>query len=342
MTESFRRELMNKVKRTFKHHGYIKIPYVFWFKIMHGYRKYCHMLEEYPESQYKRIYFMDYKGSGDTYLVCCQLLSQGMIDEESVFVSPKGLPVKIAKLFGFQKFFQMTNDDAQSIRAMERFCGMTLKYLPLLYESLALEYSGIMRRMQGHNGLNFMDLLRIGLELNCGIENEATPLVQPEFPYDPEEIDAIFKENNLVPGRTVLMAPYAGAPEWNIYFPFFEELAKSFKAAGYCVCTNTTGSNMEPPIVGTKPILVPYGLARAFCEEAGFFIGLRSGLCDIISGASNCKKVILYPAEKPTSFEHSWMDFFSLNKMKLCEDAIEFEINNYDTFTLKETLDYTL
>lgn len=47
------------------------------------------------------------------------------------------------------------------------FCSMTKR--ELLYESDYLEYSGIFRRMVGCRGLDFMSMLKIGLEANCDV-----------------------------------------------------------------------------------------------------------------------------------------------------------------------------
>jgi hypothetical protein len=56
---------------------------------------------------------------------------------------------------------------------------------------------------------------------------------------------------------------------------------------------------------------------------AGYFVGVRSGLCDIIS-SSSCRKAVLY--EKDGYFyKCSPYDYFSLKKMGLCDDAVEIE-----------------
>lgn len=56
-------------------------------------------------------------------------------------------------------------------------------------------------------------------------------------------------------------------------------------------------------------------------------ISIRSGLCDIISG-TECRKIILYPEGKKTDGISSYKEFFSLEKMGICSDAIEIEIQN--------------
>ncbi len=54
-------------------------------------------------------------------------------------------------------------------------------------------------------------------------------------------------------------------------------------------------------------------------EYAGAFLALRSGLCDIISQAQ-CKKVVIYES----GFNAARYEYFSLNKMGLSTDAVEF------------------
>jgi hypothetical protein len=68
---------------------------------------------------------------------------------------------------------------------------------------------------------------------------------------------------------------------------------------------------------------VPLTQAEAFLNAAGFFVGVRSGLCDIIS-ASSCKKIIIY--EKDGFFyKCSPYEYFSLQRMGLCGGALELE-----------------
>ena len=74
-------------------------------------------------------------------------------------------------------------------------------------------------------------------------------------------------------------------------------------------------------------------IAPQFVEKAGIFIGVRSGFCDVIS-ASKAKKIILYDAEN-RFYNSSAFEYFSLNHMGLCRDAIEIE---YRYLKLDETI----
>lgn len=91
------------------------------------------------------------------------------------------------------------------------------------------------------------------------------------------------------------------------------------KEQGYKVCTNS-GGDSEPAIEGTIPLFFDIRYALETVEAAGYVVGLRSGLCDVISTAK-AKKIIIYPDRfyGPDSF----INFFSLNRMNLCDDAVE-------------------
>ena len=321
------KELLKKLKKRLKAMPSVAIPGLFYMRVMSGWRAYRKMLTECPPEEGWRVWFMDYEGSGDTYLTCGYLRSLGLLGPKDAFAGSEGPSMKIAKLFGFGRYAAVKPKAALTVRLMEQFYGKRLELLPLLYESDYLEHSGVMRRMAGVHGIDFMTMLKIGLEVNCGVLYKDGPWVQPVFPYDEGEIDAIFEEHGLVAGRTVLLAPYAGKSEmWGIPMSFYAELADKLRAAGFSVCTNG-GGKKEPPVPGTKPLLVPYRLVQPFCERAGIFIGLRSGLCDIVSSA-RCRKVVLYSDEVKTGGPCTWMDFFSLEKMGLCKAVTESYIGD--------------
>lgn len=318
--------IMKKIKQCIKNTPLFAIPIMYFFRVIRGFYNYRYILKKCPSDQNSRIYFMDYDGSGDTYITCSYLKSKGLIGQNDCFVASGGLSLKIAELFDFGSYIKLPPKAALTVRMMERFYGGRLKFLPLLYESDYLEYSGLLRRMAGYHGLNFMRLLRVGFEANFDLPYDEIPWELPDFPHNPEEIKEIFQRYQLVPGRTVLIAPYAGKHDlWDIPISFYEKLARRLREEDFIVCTNSSNPRREPAISDTIPLLVPHRLVRAFCEKAGYFIGLRSGLCDMISGARDCKKVILYGNMPIPSLTASHREFFSLNGMELCEDAVELE-----------------
>ena len=123
--------------------------------------------------------------------------------------------------------------------------------------------------------------------------------------------DEIFSQNQLTMGRTVLLSPHAHTPAFMLNDRIWEDIAHRLLALGYDVCTNVNGED-EVPIKGTKGVFIPYNMLIDFMDKAGWFIGIRSGLCDIISG-SKATKIILYP---DTMFMYNtYYEYFSLAKM---------------------------
>nr|MCR5451275.1 hypothetical protein [Lachnospiraceae bacterium] len=78
--------------------------------------------------------------------------------------------------------------------------------------------------------------------------------------------------------------------------------------------------------------------APQFIEAAGGFIGIRSGFCDVISGAK-AEKIILYD-EKNRFYMGSAFEYFSLKAMGLSDDVTEFQFDHSASEkTLKDVLD---
>lgn len=91
--------------------------------------------------------------------------------------------------------------------------------------------------------------------------------------------------------RAVILSPYAKSvtalPE-NIWM----DIVLDYQKQGYQIFTNVVGA--EAPLVGTIPISPKIDEMKSVVERAGTFIGIRSGICDVIRTA-NCRKIALYP-----------------------------------------------
>ena len=147
------------------------------------------------------------------------------------------------------------------------------------------------------------------------------------FSEDTLFVEQLFKERHLKKQKTVLLIPYANSLD-NLPVEFWETLTKQLNARGYTVCTNSSGNN-ELPIRGSCPVYIPYKELRPFLEMAGYSISFRCGLSDILSGIQHTK-IVLYPKKEiyPVMGGISTVyDYFSLRKMGLSDDAIEYEIN---------------
>lgn len=139
--------------------------------------------------------------------------------------------------------------------------------------------------------------------------------MQFECPFSKYEgdIHEVFAANNFKEGKTVLLAPYT-----NYLRPLPNEIwtiiANRLKEKGFSVCTNCA-SESEKPVEGTVPINLGFGEICAFIEAAGYFIGARSGLCDVIS-SSNADIHIIYQQRMESRFISS-ADYYSLKRMEL-------------------------
>lgn len=95
----------------------------------------------------------------------------------------------------------------------------------------------------------------------------------------------------ILPGRAVILSPYAKSVT-KIPSGYWDLITAHFKIRGYQIWTNTTPG--EAALPGTMRLEIPLSELQSAAERAGIFIGLRSGVCDVIREAA-CKKVALYP-----------------------------------------------
>lgn len=98
-------------------------------------------------------------------------------------------------------------------------------------------------------------------------------------------------ESKFDKGRAVILSPHAKSvtalPE-----PFWDKVVKACKEKGLQVLTNVNAE--EKPLPGTQAISPDISKLKSAVEQAGMFIGIRSGLCDVLQTAS-CRKIALYP-----------------------------------------------
>ena len=313
---------------------------VFSVLMLLGYRTYKKILTKPGLPADPEFYFIDYAGSGDTYLCCSYLADKGKINDQAVFVAAGELSRKIAVLFGFTHIITLTRYQAFFVRIMGRFYGEPLRLHPLLYESEPLRYSGILRHMQGVHGIDFAAMLRVGFSNTFQIDYENTKFDAVPLHCDTAYLDTVFRDLGLSEGKTVLLAPYAGRHTMlDIPMALYEQLAAALQQQGFMVCTNSCNGKEEPVIPGTIPVFLPHEAMGAFCQRAGYFVGTRSGLCDILSAFHMKGKIILYPPELPGEGIGTWIEFFSLKNMGLCDDALELEYAGLDA-TAAQILHY--
>jgi len=96
---------------------------------------------------------------------------------------------------------------------------------------------------------------------------------------------------DICKGKTVILSPYAKSvtvlPE-----RIWQDIVQYYKGKGYQCFTNAVGD--EQALKGTLKISPAICELQSVAEYAGTFIGIRSGICDVLKYAE-CKKIALYP-----------------------------------------------
>lgn len=129
----------------------------------------------------------------------------------------------------------------------------------------------------------------IPLEVMC--RSGIYGLPQDTIPCKPTHLQVYPKLDELKKGKSLIVSPYAKSVT-NIPMSYWECVIAEYKQKGYDIFTSAVGT--EKTLQGTKRIEVPLAEMQSVVEYAGAFIGLRSGLCDVIKYA-NCNKTALYP-----------------------------------------------
>lgn len=135
----------------------------------------------------------------------------------------------------------------------------------------------------------------------------------------------VYKDiENIPEGKAVIFSPYAKsvtALDPNVW----EKAVNHYNGMGYKCYTNVVGD--EKPLAGTESISPSLLELKSVIERAGTFIGIRSGLCDVIREAK-AKKIALYPDynycdTKWKAIEMYWIDQFDHNL--LATEEIKWE-----------------
>ena len=95
----------------------------------------------------------------------------------------------------------------------------------------------------------------------------------------------------IEPGNAVVFSPYAKSVT-ALDKKIWEKVVAYYQERGYQCLTNVVGE--EKALPGTVPISPAICEIQSVVERAGTFVGIRSGICDVIREAC-CKKVALYP-----------------------------------------------
>ena len=306
--------MRNRLKRL----HLLRLPVLFFWRVMSGFRVYRSiLLSREPDTV---ILGTAWLGTGDYYI--CGCLLPAWLDkshtQQYVFLSPNKAEKKVLQMFPVLEGHIQTLSDGPEyyhLLLFRAFLGPTrCRFLYLHHQQPFPTNDGLNLSngdLQGFRGLNMMDFyLASGFCLS-----EDVTLKPPIFADGAEQIGGWFARYNLVPGKTVLLAPYStGLEEYLPPASLWEGIVSLLRDSGYCVCTNCFGD--EQPIKRTIAVSIPYSQTVPFLNAAGGFIGIRSGLCDIIS-TSTCKKVILHTYHSRWWPEGKSIAYTGIRTMKL-------------------------
>lgn len=286
-----------------------------------GKRIYNGLIDKYGQVP---IFVCPYTGTGDIYLIGTfwkQYIEENQIKDYVFLVLSKACE-KAARLFDI-KNIEVFKKKAEGCYLIQYYMLCPDKIdLKILNDSWAQIHTNPLEWFRGYKGLEFTTLFR---KFVFGLPDTAQP-EHPVFKDVNQEIDPLFEEYQLEAGNTVVLSPYSNTLE-DLPCRFWDNLTCRLKQAGFKVCTNSSGDT-EPAVEGTVPVFFPLDIAPQWIEKAGYFIGVRSGFCDIISGV-RAKKIILYGAQD-RFFNGSAFEYFSLKDMELSEDAVEILFENGD------------
>lgn len=134
------------------------------------------------------------------------------------------------------------------------------------------------------------------------------------LPWDTGSYEPVdFKEypglETIQNGNAVIFSPYAKSVT---SFPdvVWERVVSHYADRGYQCFTNVAGE--EKPLAGTTAISPRISEMKSVVERAGTFVGIRSGLCDVIRNV-NARRVALYPDYNYSDTRWKAIDIYALN-----------------------------
>ena len=241
-------------------------------------------------------------GMGDQYLIASLLSAFKRHNPSRRVVVFSDSKAKWATLFpaGADLFLHLPADDIHSLLGISRFFPdhPYIPWFPWMGPMVSLASSRQWARCL------------LGLP-------EGVPWAKPVIPPDVlRRSEELFHRLGGIPGRSVLVAPISnsnpGASDL-----WWTQLVAALRAAGFVVFQNV--ANMLNPTLGTLldgaiPVEMPLEEALPFCELAGHFIGVRSGLCDLLGTARLKKKAVHVRKRYPRNENYPmavWNDYES-------------------------------
>lgn len=306
--------MLKKIYRWVKSKSIFSVLWNYITLLMCGYKIYKEIKIEYGTDTH--IMFCPFEGTGDAYIVGLNLRAyiKKFNIHRYVVLEPLSAGTKVLKLFGDIPVRTISIEQRNQFRAFVTFMGSTLDDVHLMHFN-DWSTTSILGYVEGINGISFFDMFH-------SLWLDSKSKTHPRFSNCDCEIDKIFDQYGLIPGRTVLLAPCAGTiGEFPSYF--WREIIGELVSNGYKVILNADG-NAKTEWDDVPATLIPYPIVVPFLDRCGYFIGIRSGLCDIVS-SSKCRKIIVYPEKKEWGGT-TYFPYFSLRQMPFGNNIVEYEV----------------
>jgi len=221
----------------------------------------------------------------------------------------KGLS-KIAALFGIADTVPLDFEDAERLQMCYQFFQCK-NVTDLFMWQLSLHFNRCQTRM--HREFHFLDTYTYYIYRGLVDRRDWK---KPTFQPLTEELEEKYRKAGLQKGKTVMIAPFAYSVK-NLPVRFWDRLAERLQEKGYAVFANINSETEVNPFDHMRPFFFPFQECEAVLTYCGYFLALRSGLCDIVSMIP-CRQVLLYPDEmKPLDYRvhRSDMAFSSFQVM---------------------------
>jgi len=260
------------------------------------------------------IWLMHQPSLGDLYIFSLFLpiaMGKKTVSEcDCVLIVTKNSTKKLAEAIGYRNIELITFEEAnKNWLVLLKLMGDQLNIRNAVYHGL----NTIFQSLVWNTAVTFRDSFT---KYVFHFEQEVEPIFF-DFPKRRDVVFRQFTELGLQPGKTVLISPYAGHFEASISENQWKYLVNKLIEKGYSVCTNC-GSANELPLPNTIAASIELQDCVEFVEMAGYFIGIRSGFCDLICKA-DCKKIVIYE----TGATAASIDYFGFANMRIADDIIE-------------------
>lgn len=306
------------------HDDFLPINLKYFYFFINFYRVLLakHYINQLKNKYGQDVHFLMIRcATGDVYLVCKylkQYLINHGITNYIILGDAKGI-TKIPQLFGYTRTLSISSCMAEYVQHAWEFYQFDNFHLLLYWRSLPFHFS-FARMLEK---FTFLDSFHYWIFNN---EIDYLQFARPEFKEcSPTLIDK-YKKLGVVKGKTVIISPFAYSVKkgnTDLWQAIIDELVKR----GYKVFVNIDKELEVNSFTNCKEIFFPYNEAKVLLEYAGYFLAIRSGLCDILSDIDNCKRIILYPIIKKP---------YDLTIHRSVYDFCNFESMHYSTKNLVE------